>query len=181
MYCSVMGTGLIKFRTAVPKDAEAIAAIHDAAWRSTYQGIIPHLHLERMIARRGPRWWREQIGRGGNVTLLVFDGAPQGYATWGPARGSWPWPAGEIFELYVTPVFQGVGLGSRLFATVKKALNHQGLNRLVVWALKDNETACAFYGGLGGAVAAAVPERYGDVSLTRIAFVWGVNVKSSNA
>jgi len=33
---------------------------------------------------------------------------------------------------------------------------------------------------LGGAVVAAAPERYGEVSLTRIAFVWGVNVKSSN-
>ncbi len=158
-----------------------IAAIHDAAWRATYQGIIPHLHLERMIARRGPRWWQNQITRGGNVTLLIFDGAPQGYATSGMARGAWPWPAGEIFELYVAPTFQGVGLGSRLFSTVKKALARQGLNHLVVWALKDNEAACAFYGGLGGSIVAAAPERYGDVSLTRIAFVWGVNVKSSKA
>jgi ribosomal protein S18 acetylase RimI-like enzyme len=176
-----MGADLVTFRIAVSKDAGAIAAIHDAAWRSTYQGIIPHLHLERMIARRGPRWWQDQIARGGAVTLLIFDGAPQGYATWGRARGAWPWPAGEIFELYVAPAFQGVGLGSRLFATVKTALKRQGLTHLVVWALKDNETACAFYGGLGGAIAAAAPERYGDVSLTRIAFVWGVNVKSSNA
>ncbi len=176
-----MDADLIAFRPAVMKDAGAIAAIHEAAWRSTYQGIIPHLHLERMIARRGPRWWQEQISRGGAVTLLMFDGAPQGYATSGQARGAWPWPAGEIFELYVTPDFQGVGLGSRLFRKVKTSLKRQGLNRLVVWALKDNETACAFYGGLGGAIAAAAPERYGDVSLTRIAFVWGVNVKSSNA
>jgi ribosomal protein S18 acetylase RimI-like enzyme len=176
-----MSSDLIKFQKALPKDAYAVTAIHDAAWRATYQGIIPHLHLERMIARRGPRWWQNQIERGANVTLLVFDGTPQGYATWGQARGTWPWPAGEIFELYVAPVFQGVGLGSRLFTRVKRALEEEGLNRLVVWALKDNEAACAFYGGLGGAIAAAAPERYGDVSLTRIAFVWGVNVKSSKA
>ena len=176
-----MSADLIRFRMAAPEDAAAVAAVHEAAWRSTYQGIIPHLYLERMIARRGPRWWQQQIQRGGNVTLLVFDGTPQGYATWGHARGTWPWPAGEIFELYVNPAFQGVGLGSRLFSTVKKALRRGGLNRLVVWALKDNETACAFYGGLGGAIVAAAPERYGEVSLTRIAFVWGVNVKSSNA
>ena len=178
MYGSVMGADLIGFRTADVEDANAVAAIHDAAWRSTYQGIIPHLHLERMISRRGPRWWQQQIERGANVTLLVFDGAAQGYATWGHARGTWPWPAGEIFELYVVPAYQGVGLGSRLFTTVKKALKREGLNRLVVWALKENEAACTFYGGLGGAIAAAVPERYGDVSLTRIAFLWGVNVKS---
>ncbi|MBJ7535470.1 GNAT family N-acetyltransferase [Rhodomicrobium vannielii ATCC 17100] len=176
-----MGANLISFRLASSKDANAVAAIHDAAWRSTYQGIIPHLHLERMIARRGPRWWQQQVERGANVTLLMFDGVPQGYATWGKARGTWPWEAGEIFELYVNPAFQGIGLGTRLFATVKDALKREGLKRLVVWALKDNETACAFYGGLGGFIVAATPERYGDVSLTRVAFAWGVNVKSSKA
>jgi ribosomal protein S18 acetylase RimI-like enzyme len=176
-----MAVDLISFRTAVPRDARAIAAIHEAVWCSTYQGIIPHLHLKRMIPRRGALWWQQQIERGANVTLLIFDGLPQGYATWGEARGTWPWPAGEIFELYLMPTYQGVGLGSRLFSTVKKALKHQGLDHLVVWALKDNENACAFYGGLGGSVTAAAPERYGEVSLTRIAFVWGVNVKSSKA
>jgi ribosomal protein S18 acetylase RimI-like enzyme len=176
-----MAMDLVSFRAAVPRDARAVADIHEAAWCSTYQGIIPHLHLKRMIARRGPLWWQQQIERGISLTLLIFDGVPQGYATWGQARGTWPWPAGEIFELYVMPAYQGVGLGRRLFSIVKKALKREGLERLVVWALKDNETACAFYGGLGGAVAAAAPERYGEVSLTRVAFVWGVNVKSSNA
>lgn len=176
-----MSLDLINFRMAAPKDAGALAAIHDAAWRSTYQGIIPHLHLERMIARRGPLWWQKQIERGSKVTLLVFEGLPQGYATWGPARGTWPWPAGEIFELYVTPAYQGVGLGRRLFSMAKHALKKEGLDRLVVWALKDNEAACAFYGSLGGAVAAAAPERYGDVSLTRVAFVWGVTAKTRKA
>jgi ribosomal protein S18 acetylase RimI-like enzyme len=176
-----MATDLIKFRPAEARDAGVIAAIHDAAWRSTYQGIIPHLHLERLIARRGPLWWQRQVERGANITLLVFDGSPQGYATWGQARGAWPWPAGEIFELYVSPPFQGVGLGRRLFVSVRRKLKSEGLARLVVWALKDNESACAFYGGLGGSIAAAAPERYGEVSLTRVAFVWGVNVKSSKA
>ncbi len=176
-----MARDLVSFRTATPRDADAVAAIHDAAWRSTYQGIIPHLHLERMVARRGPLWWQRQIERGVNVTLLVFDGQPQGYASWGTARASWPWPAGEIFELYVAPQFQGVGLGKRFFTTVRMRLKSEGFPKLVVWALKDNENACAFYGGLGGSIAAAAPERYGDVSLTRVAFVWGVNVKSWNA
>jgi ribosomal protein S18 acetylase RimI-like enzyme len=173
-----MAADIVKFRSALPSDAGAVAAIHDTAWRSTYQGIIPHLHLERMIARRGPLWWQRQIERGLNITLLVFDGVPQGYASSGQARGTWPWPAGEIFELYVAPPFQGVGLGRRLFSTVKRTLQAEGFNRLVVWALKDNETACSFYGGLGGTIAATAPELYGEISLTRVAFVWGVNVKS---
>ena len=64
----------------------------------------------------------------------------------------------------------------------KKALKREGLSRLVVWALKDNETACRPPTAVwGGSVVAAAPENYGEASLTRIAFVWGVNVKSSNA
>lgn len=175
-----MGADLITFRPAAPSDAEAVAAIHDAAWRSTYQGIIPHLYLERMIVRRGPLWWQRQIKRGSKITLLVFDDVPQGYAAWGEARGSWPWPAGEIFELYVSPVFQGVGLGTRLFSAARGELRRAGFERLVVWALKDNELACAFYEALGGVPVADVPERFGGVSLPRVAFAWGVNVKSSN-
>ncbi len=175
-----MGVDLVTFRPAAPPDASAVADIHDAAWRLTYQGLIPHFHLERMIARRGPLWWQRQIRRGSKITLLVFDDVPQGYAAWGEARGTWPWPAGEIFELYLAPVYQGVGLGTRLFAAVKEELNRIGFDRLVVWALKDNEPACAFYGGLGGIAVATVPESFGSVSLTRVAFAWGVNVKSSN-
>ena len=175
-----MGVDLVTFRQAVPSDANAIADIHDAAWRSTYQGLIPHLYLERMIARRGPLWWERQVQRGSKIALLVFDGVPQGYAAWGEARGSWPWPAGEIFELYVAPIFQGIGLGTRLFAAAKQELKQAGYDRLVVWALKDNEHACVFYDALGGVELTTVPERFGGVSLPRVAFAWGVNVKSSN-
>jgi ribosomal protein S18 acetylase RimI-like enzyme len=173
-----MGQEVVTFSQAESRDAEKIAEIHDAAWLATYRGIIPHLHLERMIARRGPRWWQRQLESGSCVTLLNFDGYPQGYASWGRARGAWPFPAGEIYELYINPSHQGVGLGSRLFRHVRKTLRDDGLHRLVIWALKDNEQACAFYGGLGGTIAAVAPERYGETTLTRIAFVWGVNVKS---
>src|SRR5208337_4794290 len=117
-----MGIELVTFRRAQCPDAQAIAAIHDASLRSTYQGIIPHLHLERMINRRGPLWWERQIERGSKITLFLYDGVPQGYAAWGEARGTWPWPAGEIFELYVSPVFQGLGFGRRLFEAVRQDL-----------------------------------------------------------
>ena len=78
-----MGSDLISFRTAITNDASAVAVIHEAAWRSTYQGIIPHLHLERMIARRGPRWWQQQIERGANVTLLLDEWRAAGDSTLG--------------------------------------------------------------------------------------------------
>jgi ribosomal protein S18 acetylase RimI-like enzyme len=104
--------------------------------------------------------------------LLVFDGTPQGYASIGYARGLWPWPAGEIFELYVAPPFQGVGLGKQLFRHARRTLKSSGFDRVIVWALEDNAMACGFYRALGGEVAASAPERYGKSTLTRVAFVF---------
>jgi ribosomal protein S18 acetylase RimI-like enzyme len=167
-----MGTELIAMRKARAGDCEALAAIHEQAWRSTYQGLIPHLHLERMIARRGPGWWRRQLERGARLKLVAFDGVPQGYVSFGEARGPWPWPAGEIFELYLSPPFQGIGLGKRLFNAARQSLREEDLRKLVVWALEDNRMACEFYAHLGGRVGAKASEKYGAKTLQRIGFVW---------
>ena len=42
-------------------------------------------------------------------------------------------------------------------------------------------TLFAVHETLGGVPFASAPERFGDHSLTRVAFAWGVSVKSSNA
>jgi GNAT superfamily N-acetyltransferase len=167
-----MGTELIAVRRARAGDCEALAKIHEEAWRSTYQGLIPHLYLERMIARRGPNWWHRQLERGGHLKLVMFDGVPQGYVSFGEARGPWPWPAGEVFELYLSPSFQGVGLGKRLFKAARQSLRAENLHRLVIWALEENRMACEFYAHLGGRTAARASEKYGARTLQRIAFVW---------
>ena len=52
-----MTTHVIGVRRAEARDAEAITAVHDAAWRFAYDGMIPAKELTRIIARRGPRWW----------------------------------------------------------------------------------------------------------------------------
>lgn len=166
-----MGAEIVKIRPAKPSDAIGVARVHEAAWRTAYQGIIPHLYLERMIARRGPAWWQRSIRQGG-LLLLVFDGQPEGYVSIGPARSARLPRAGEIFELYLAPAFQGIGLGKKLFLAAKQELERHRLKGLVVWALADNDIACEFYARLGGRQVAAATERYGQTVLQKIAFLW---------
>ena len=52
-----MNTLTIDIRKADPRDAIAIAEVHQEAWRGAYSGIIPHRTLTAMINRRGPDWW----------------------------------------------------------------------------------------------------------------------------
>ena len=77
---------VFSIRHARPGDAEAIAAVHDASWRDAYRGVIPGGELERMIARRGPRWWHSAIVKGTGLLVLDFDKAIAGYATYGRNR-----------------------------------------------------------------------------------------------
>jgi GNAT superfamily N-acetyltransferase len=167
-----MNTGLISVRLAQPDDAPDIADIHEEAWRHSYQGLIPHLHLSRMIARRGPGWWQKALSRGVDGLVLDFDGEPVAYTTVGTCRLKGTPYQGEIFELYVRPDCQGVGFGGRLFGAARKRLDERRLNGHCVWALADNEQACAFYLHLGGEPISEGIETFAETSLRKIAFAW---------
>ena len=97
---------VITIRNAREGDAEGIADVHDAAWRDAYRGLIPGRELERMIARRGPRWWHSAILRGSRLLVLDFDETIGGYASYGRNRVPSLLYGGEIFELYIAPEFQ---------------------------------------------------------------------------
>ena len=92
-----------------------LAAVYDEAWRNAYHGVIPHLSLERMIARRGLRWWKSALRKRTPLLVLDFDGAAAGYVTYGRCRSGRAPFQGEIFELYLHPIYQGLGLGEKLF------------------------------------------------------------------
>lgn len=166
-----MGVEIITIRRALPDDAPALARVHQEAWRTAYQGIIPHGALTRMIARRQPQWWTRAASYGEGLLVLEFDGQVQGYASFGQTRLRHS-TTGEIFELYLAPVFQGAGLGKRLFLAARRALQDRGYSGLVVWALEENRTACEFYARLGGEPGLTAPERYGTVTLKRVAYFW---------
>ena len=63
-----MSTTLIEIRRAKASDAMDVAATHDEAWRTAYQGIIPGNELDKLINRRGPDWWDSAIRKGSRIT-----------------------------------------------------------------------------------------------------------------
>lgn len=163
----------IDIRNAVPDDAGALADLHGEAWHGAYRGILPALTLERMIARRGVCWWQQAIAAApASILVLTFSDRLAGYASIGPARMRIAGHQGEIYELYLKPEFQGVGLGARLFRTARQRLDACGRHGHMVWALADNGPACAFYEALQGYRAAVAREKLGGRLLDKIAYCW---------
>ncbi|MCO5733546.1 GNAT family N-acetyltransferase [Rhizobium sp. SSA_523] len=167
-----MKTLTIDVRQAGPEDAADIADVHREAWRQAYAGLIPHRPLTEMLERRGEIWWRRASS--GPATLLVLDvaGTIAGYATIGLNRARALPQDGEIYEIYLRPEFQGIGLGRRLFGEARRLLKSLGCHGLVVWCLEDSEHAIRFFRRHGGLDVAEGMEDFADVRLRKLGFVW---------
>lgn len=166
-----MKTAAIIVRKAEASDAEALADVFRGSWQQAYQGMIPHLHLERMIRQREAPYWIAAIKRGERFLVMELAGQIGGYVSFGKSR--WPLAyAGEIYELYMAPSYQGVGLGEHLFEGARHVLDSARLSGLLVWALADNTGACEFYKRRGGRAVARTKERMGGKTFLKLGFGW---------
>ena len=168
----IEGRVAITVRKAKAADAEHLVGIFRDAWLNAYTGIIPTLHLSRLVQRRDKAWWRASIRTERHFLVLEVAGRIVGYATCGIAR-SVQRPCGEIYELYVTPVYQGLGLGQHLFEACRHRLDLDSLDGLVVWALADNQEAGDFYWRRGGRPVGSTTEKFSGKVLEKIAYSWG--------
>lgn len=173
---------MIAVRRARPSDAVAIGAVHVAAWRSTYPGILPNEFLARLSARRQASQYEAAIRNGLGVhvaTASGLDAGPAGgpprvvgFVTGGPARpGSNGLGEGEIETLYVLDDWRERGLGRRLMRSAAAHLAASGCKSAFVWVLRDNPSRW-FYERLGGRVAAQSSVRVAGTALVQVAYVW---------
>ena len=66
-------------------------------------------------------WWRDALKTGDCALVLEMANTVAGYATLGSSRQRGPFQ-GEIYELYLDPIYQGLGLGEHLFEGCRHAL-----------------------------------------------------------
>jgi ribosomal protein S18 acetylase RimI-like enzyme len=175
---------LISVRAARPADAVAIGAVHVAAWRSTYPGILPDFYLARLSVARQAAHYEAAIRGAGGVFVAIASGTdvppgsnPRvvGFTTAGRARGGViggrRLGEGEVETLYVLDDWRDRGLGRRLLRAAAAHLAEAGCKSLYLWVLRDNPSRW-FYQRLGGTHAAEAPIRVAGYSLTQTAFVW---------
>ncbi len=177
-------TAAITLRPARPGDAAAIAKVHVETWRATYAGIVPDAYLVSMTESKQALQWNNMIRRAvAPEAVLAAESADVpggrivGFGSCGRTRdrvrgrGATGSGSGEIFTLYVTPDWQGRGIGRLLLEGLLVRLHGSGLSEAVLWVLSDNP-ARFFYEGLGGRRVAERKERFAGVELDEAAYVW---------
>ena len=164
---------MISVRRAELSDATAIGAVHVAAWRSAYPGILPDSYLARLSPTRLAIQYRAAIAAGTVVTVAAANGrGPRivGFATAGAART----PGlgdGEVETLYVLDDYREQGLGRRMLQDSAAQLAALGCGSVFLWVLRDNPSRW-FYRHLGGQPAAEGQTRVAGVAVDQVAYVW---------
>jgi len=131
-------------RRALPRDADAIEAIHWAALSAAYQGLVPGWpEAPRDIGKRVARWSQWIADADANVLILELADTVVGFSSIRTAADERA--AAEMATLYVHPDHWHRGHGQRLcFATVAAARRRQ-FATLLLWVLEVNERANEFY------------------------------------
>ncbi len=170
---------MITIRRARPADAAAIGAVHVAAWRSAYPGILPDDYLARLSVPRQAAYYDSTIRGGASVHVLTASGRdlPSSLAPGGrvigfvtATRGS-GLADGEIETLYILDDWRERGLGRLLLATTAAHLAGIGCRSVFLWVLRDNPSRF-FYQHLGGRAVAESHTRVAGQKLAQIAFAW---------
>ncbi len=144
-------------RPAQAKDAAGITRVQVPSWQEAYAGIVPATYLQNMLtaewqARRVEHWTRTMTT--GEIFGAVAEneqGEIIGFAMGGSSRD----PGlkdydGELYAIYILPTEQQQGVGRALFQAFACDLHDRGYMGMLIWALRDNKRARAFYERMGG-------------------------------
>jgi GNAT superfamily N-acetyltransferase len=160
-------------RAALPDDAPAIASVHVSSWRSTYRGLLPEDFLASLSESGYAERWRRLIAdRASRIYVAEDGGEVVGFASSGRERAGEPGYEGELYAIYVLDRAQRRGLGRELVRATVGGLRELGLGDLIIWVLRDNSPARAFYERLGGVYVRAQPITVGPATLEEVSYGW---------
>jgi GNAT superfamily N-acetyltransferase len=140
---------------ATEADLPAISELAGIIWRACYPGIITHAQIDYMLARMyALDVLRDEIrSQGIRYDLLLVDGKPAGFASYGPTSEP---GVMKLHKLYLLPELQGRGLGSRLLQQVEHEVRAGAGRRLILSVNKRNAKAIAAYQRNGFVIADSV-------------------------
>ncbi len=160
-------------RTARISDAAGIARVQVETWRAAYRNLMPDAVLDGLSVERSTLRWQ------GNLASLPpenycfvaeVSGEVAGFAAGGPDRDQDADYSGELYAIYVLPQYQGRGLGKALLRAAAGWLVQHGHRRMLLWVLKDNAPARAFYAAQGGQLVRQRTIEIGSANLPEVGY-----------
>ena len=151
-------------RGARASDAEGLARVQVASWRSAFAGLVPDAVISELTSEEAvSQWaarWRDAVSAPPTSRHRVHvavdqPGDPEilGFAAAGPATDEDLWPAtdGELYELHVLPSAADQGHDGRLLHAVADTFSEDGFSTGYTWALTGDGARIEFLQAAGWA------------------------------
>lgn len=138
-------------RLAEAADAEALAQLHIKSWREIYKDVFPGHVLAELNAATHAAYWRSLVAAAPGGTVVCERGpAVIGFLSLAAAAddGSRE-SAGEITSIYLDPQHWRRGYGAALIRWALSEAECRGWRRVILWSLRENAHARAFYESVG--------------------------------
>ena len=155
-------------RPAREGDADDLARVQVASWRSGLAGIVPSALLTELTSEEAAAVWRDRWREAiaspptsrHRVLTAVSAALPRevvGFVSAGPATDAdrWPGTDAEIYELRVSPERTGQGHDSRLVHAAADTLVGDGFQTVSIWVLEADAGLRRFLESAGWAADGA--------------------------
>uniref|UniRef100_UPI002F91647B GNAT family N-acetyltransferase n=1 Tax=Streptomyces sp. NBC_01001 TaxID=2903713 RepID=UPI002F91647B len=169
----------VKITTAAATDADAVAELHTASWRTAYATLFPAQYLDGPLLAERQQVWRARLADpvpGAALFLAVETNVVLGFIYLEPQ------PDGRVLldNLHARPGDTGRGLGSRLLehALAWSSTAHPGKD-VYLEVLQGNARAVAFYERHGGRRTASRICRFDQgFELPEFEYTWPATVRA---
>jgi len=152
-------------RSAQEGDASGIAKVHVETWQSAYKGQVPEKVLNDLsIEQKSDKWAKTIAANDPKKSLLVAVSREKivGFCIVSPSRDADMPDFGELSAIYVSPAFQGYGVGLSLMNEGLDFLRKSGYSKAMLWVLKTNAATINFYEKCGWRADGAEKEEAKD-------------------
>lgn len=137
----------ITYRAATSEDIDGIARVFLSCWRGSYAAVLPRRLVEAMTDEEATTLWTRALGEARRGDVIVAESTEAaGPAILGVTRFALGGDGeGAVHSLYVSPLAQGQGVGSRLLTAAADALAAAGATTAHLWVFASNAPSIAFY------------------------------------
>ena len=141
----------VVFRKAVPADAPEMARLIVLAWQKAYRSILSDELLDNRNAESGAQRIREGIETKPAFQYCVLEHGQRivGISVICPSSDNDLPDATAIQVFYIHPELQRQGFGRMLMRYTLDTMLAAGNQHIILWVLKDNHSARAFYETMG--------------------------------
>ena len=139
----------MRLRLAAEVDAYTVAAIQVAAWRKSFESILPTPYLQKLNVETRAKQWADFIEAKNGAETWLLDVNLRPVAFFGLDFLTMADGEAEISGFYMAPWFQSVLGPPFAMRGALSRLRQRGIKRTHLWTFTRNDRARAFFAASG--------------------------------